>query len=682
MSLLSPIFEKRDLKLSDPKAWSPSLWNLYGRMGHSGVVVTEQSAMAFSAVWSCVKLLSDTIASLPFKLYEKQSDGGKTEVLEKNVLRIFKRPNQEMPGFRLFHTLIGHLVTWGNFYCGVLRDNVNRRTELWPLRPDRITLRRDPETLEVFYEYETDKRRVRLSKDDCWHVPGFGYDGMQGYSVITQAREGIGLGMAAEEYGSRFFGQGASPGLIVQHPGKLGPEAHQSMRESISEAAEGLGTAHKVMLLEEGMVAQSLDMKHDDMQFLQTRKFQVTEICRWFRIPPHLVWDLERGTYSNIEQQEIEFVVHSIRPWCVLIEQEAAHYFLTPAERQRFFFEFKLQGLLRGDTPSRYEAYQKAIFSGWMKPNEARGLENLNPDPELDFFMVPMNYVPVEQFLKEPEPIPPALIPGNDVEPEEEDEEEEKKALVQNMRHLFRPTAVRTAGARHRLATSFQPLFYEAARAVVNKEIKAIGRAVTRYLSERAASDFTDWIDEFYKDMPDYIRLKFYPILQSFAEQIQAQAAREIGAEEGITPALQKFVDEYLDGYSGRHVGSSMLQLKRLIDRTEESELMSETVLGRLDEWGDKRADKIAANETVRGNNAITREVFFLAGVTSLVWVTMGSKPCPYCQELSGRVVGIESAFTSAGSDVQPKGQEPMSMKSDHFHPPLHAGCVCGIVAQ
>ena len=149
-----------------------------------------------------------------------------------------------------------------------------------------------------------------------------------------------------------------------------------------------------------------------------------------------------------------------------------------------------------------------------------------------------------------------------------------------------------------------------------------------------------------------------------------------------IPDKAQKFIDEYLDGYSGRHVGSSMLQLKRLIDRTEESELMSETVLGRLDEWGDKRADKIAANETVRGNNAITREVFFLAGVTSLVWVTMGSKPCPYCQELSGRVVGIESAFTSAGSDVQPKGQEPMAMKSDHFHPPLHAGCVCGIVAQ
>jgi len=678
MSLLGRIFEKRDLSPANPKAYNSSLWNLYGTQSKTGLVVTEHNAMTFSAVWACVKILSDTIASLPLKLYEKAKDGGKTEIDNRTILRLFKYPNPEMSGFRLFHVLVGHITTWGNWYVYVLRDRMNRPIELWPLRPDKVDIHRDKNTGELFYVYLSDNGELALNRNQCWHLPGFGFDGIKGYSVIGQAREAIGLGMAAEEFGARYFGEGSHPSMIIKHPGKLSPDAHQSLKEDIRDKYAKLKRAHIPMLLEEGMDAiTDLGMPHDDAQFLETRDFQVVEICRFFRVPPHLVQDLSKATYSNIEHQSIDFAMHSIRPWCVLLEKEMGNYWLGPLDRQNLFFEYKLEGLLRGDTQSRYSAYQTAIQSSWMSPNEARKLENLNPDPDLDFFMAPMNYIPVEQFTKEPEPIPQIPI---EKPLELPPPEEEQKGFFAYMRNKYAAKKYRSAGNRHKIANTFKPLFAEAARAVIAREVKAVGRAVTRYLSERAVGDFDKWIDEFYEDMPEYIRMKFRPVLQSFAEAIQLEAAREIGAEEGVTAALQRFIDSYLDAYSNRHIASSMKALRKLIEKSTPEEL-ADIVNDKMEDWSTNRQDMIADNETVRGNNAITRAVWLSAGVTTIVWVAMGSKPCPYCQELDGRTIGITSPFVTEG-DYQPQGQEPMAIKVPHFHPPLHRGCVCGIAVE
>lgn len=676
MSLLSPIFEKRDLSPANPKAYNSSLWNLYGTQSKTGLVVTEHNAMSFSAVWACVKILSDTIASLPLKLYEKAQNGGKTEIDNRTVLRLFKFPNEEMSGFRLFHVLIGHITTWGNWYVYVLRDRVGRPVELWPLRPDKIDIQRDKDTNELFYIYTSDTAgQIYLDRSQMWHVPGFGFDGIKGYSVIAQAREAIGLGMAAEEFGARYFGEGSHPSMIIKHPGKLSPDAHQSLKEDIRDKYTKLRRAHIPMLLEEGMDAiTDLGMPHDDAQFLETRYFQLVEICRFFRVPPHLVQDLSRSTFSNIEHQSIDFAMHSIRPWCVLLEKEMGNYWLGPLDRQNLFFEYKLEGLLRGDTKSRYEAYQTAIQSTWMSPNEARALENLNPDPDLDFFMAPMNFKPVDQFLEEPEPI---QIPVEKPKELPAPPEEEQKGFFEFMRQRYTKIKYRSAENRNKIANTFKPVFAEAARAVISKEVRAIGRAVTRYLSERAVDDFDSWIDEFYKDMPEYIRMKFRPVLQSFAEAIQLEAAREIGAEEGVTKALQKFIDAYLEAYSERHINQSIRELRNIIQSSTPEELAG-IVNNKMNHWTENRQTIIAEHETARGNNAITRAVWMSAGITSLIWIAMGAKPCPYCSELDGRTVGITSAFLTEG-DFQPQGQEPMTMRTPHFHPPLHVGCECGI---
>lgn len=675
MGIFTPIFEKRDLRLSDPKAWSPILWNSQSK---SGAQVNEYSALHSSTVFRCNKLIADTVASLPLKLYEKDANGGKKELSDRRIAKVLKNPNSEMTHFRFLQTLQGHLFMWGNCFIGVNRDNMNRVLDIWPLSPDKIEITTD-ERGQIIYLLTTRRAgQIPMTKREILHIPGFGFDGIQGYSIVGLARETIGLSLATEEYGARYFSNGHHPGIILSHPGKLSPEAKTHMQENFAEKYAGLGNVYKALLLEEGMDIKTVSMPHDDAQFLETRQFQNIDFCRFAGVPPHMVFELDRAIYNNIEHQGIEWVRDGIRPWVTLWEQEFSRYFLQPTEYGRIFFEFTIEGLLRGDIKSRYDAYGVAVDKGWMNRNEVRRLENLNPGPAaLNEYTVQMQMVSIERAVAEPEPVPPQLeAPQQPQEDEEEENTERAIAYVEDFKKQFHR---RAAAARFQVQQSFRSLFRAAAETVVNRETKAIGRAITANFGERGKGEFDSWLNEFYKDMPEYIKAKFRAVMNTYAEQIQKEAAGEVNAKVGMTPALQKFVDEYLDRYSERHISQSILQLRRLMDR-EEPENIAESLQTRIDEWGEKRADKIADNETVRLNGAITREVFLAAGITRIVWVTMGSKPCPYCLELNGRTVGIESAFVTEG-DFQPTGQDPMMIKSPHFHPPLHQGCVCGVTA-
>ena len=255
-----------------------------------------------------------------------------------------------------------------------------------------------------------------------------------------------------------------------------------------------------------------------------------------------------------------------------------------------------------------------------------------------------------------------------------EEEEEETKKKIENARKRFRMRAVEN---RRKIRESFKPLFLEVAKVIVNREINSISRGITKTYIERDADAFENWLDDFYSDMPQYIKDKMKPVVTSFAEQIMREASKEAGVKPELTPALRDFIDQYLTNYSDRHVASSVLQLKRIVERWDADE--QETQLrGRLEEWQEKRAIKISENESVRGDGAFARQVFLAAGVTQLIWQTTGPSTCPYCMELSGKVVGIEKAFVDPG-DLTPSGNVPMRIKSNHFHPPLHQGCDCAV---
>ena len=353
----------------------------------SGRKVNEHSAMQMTAVYACVRILSESIASLPVHLYQYESEGNKAKAVKHPLYRILHdEPNPEMTSFVFRETLMTHLLLWGNAYAQIIRNGKGEVIGLYPLMPNRMTVDRD-KSGQLVYQYQmqdsdthTGKTGyVTLRPSEVLHVPGLGFDGLVGYSPIAMAKNAIGLSIATEEYGAKFFANGATPGGILEFPGTV--KNPESIRESWNKGFSG-SNAHKVAILEEGMKYTPISISPEQAQFLETRKFQIDEIARIFRVPPHMVGDLEKSSFSNIEQQSLEFVKYTLEPWIIRWEQSLNRALLTEKEKPDYFVKFNVDGLLRGDYQSRMNGYAIGIQNGFMCPNDVRALECLDLIPD------------------------------------------------------------------------------------------------------------------------------------------------------------------------------------------------------------------------------------------------------------------------------------------------------------
>lgn len=391
MGILSKLFRSRD---KPTNLTAGSSYSFFMGFSGSGKYVTERTAMQMTAVYSCVRILSEAMASLPLHYYRHTGGGGKEKAIDKPLYAILHdEPNPEMTSFIFRETLMTHLLLWGNAYSQIIRNGLGDIVALYPLMPDRMKVDRD-EHGRLYYEYtvyESDDvngrkgtnkvgKVVRLKPYDVLHVPGLGFDGLVGYSPIAMAKDAIGLAIAAEEYGSKFFANGAQPSGVLEHPGTL---THpENLRESWQNTFGGSGNSGKIAVLEEGMKYAPISIPPDQAQFLETRKFQIDEIARIFRIPPHMIGDLEKSSFSNIEQQSLEFVKYTLDPWVCRWEQAMARALLKPEDKKAYFIKFNVDGLLRGDYESRMRGYSIARQNGWMSANDIRMLENLDRIPE------------------------------------------------------------------------------------------------------------------------------------------------------------------------------------------------------------------------------------------------------------------------------------------------------------
>lgn len=349
----------------------------------SGKAVNERTAMQTSAVYACVRILSESIAGLPLHVYRYTSDGGKERTTMHPLYRMLHdEPNREMTSFVFRETLMAHLLLWGNAYAQIIRDGRGYPVALYPMLPDRMSVDRDSKG-ELVYTYQSDKGQVKLRKESVLHIPGLGFDGLIGYSPIAMAKNAVGLALATEDYGAAFFANGANPGGVLEHPGVIKPEQADRLRESWATQFGG-ANAHKVAVLEEGLKFHQMSIPPEQAQFLETRKFQINEIARIFRVPPHMVGDLEKSSFSNIEQQSLEFVKYTLDPWVVRWEQSLQQSLILPSEKSAVFIRFNLDGLMRGDYQSRMQGYSVGIQNGFYSVNDVRGLEDLNllPDSE------------------------------------------------------------------------------------------------------------------------------------------------------------------------------------------------------------------------------------------------------------------------------------------------------------
>ena len=380
MGIFTGLFKSRDKPTNSYD--SPSYTYFFGR-SNAGKRVTDRTALQHTVVYACVRVLSEAVAQLPLHLY-KYTNSGKERVPQHPLyFLLHDQPNPEMTSFRFRETLMSHILIYGNAYAQIIRNGRGEIIGLYPLTPDRIKVDRDEHNklIYIYSRYDEANPNIKiqgeivLKQKDVLHIPGLGFDGLVGYSPIAMAKNALGISLACEEYGASFFANGASPSGILEHPGVIKNPA--KIREAWHNAY-GSGNSHKVAVLEEGMKYQPIAIPNNEAQFLETRKFQIEEIARLYRVPLHMIGDLDHATFSNVEHLSLDFVKYSLDPWLVRWEQELMRALLSESEKGKYFIKFNVEGLLRGDYASRMQGYATARQNGWMSANDIRELEDMN----------------------------------------------------------------------------------------------------------------------------------------------------------------------------------------------------------------------------------------------------------------------------------------------------------------
>lgn len=463
---------------------------------HSGVVVNEWTALNFTNVLACVRAIAETMASLPAPVYQRMANGGKQRLRSHPVYKAFAiSPDGDLPAMQWRESGMVHLLVWGNWYNEIETTKGGDLLNLHLIAPNRVTPER---TKSGKIQYLVSGSNVPIPADRMLHVGGLGFDGFKGYSPIRLGRETIGLGMATERFGAAWFGNGSRGQGVLTHPQKLSDDARENLRRSIEEVHGGVDNSHKWMIIEEGMTAQQIGVPPEDAQFLGTRLFQLQEICRLYRISPALVGDLSRSTFSNQEQESINFVVHTLRPWCCRIENEINRKLFSPNDQDEVFVEFLLDGLLRGDQATRNAAYAVGRQWGWYSADDVLEMENRNPLPDGQgtIYMVPAGYVNAATLVAPDEPEPT---------------EEPVEPAPQNDPEIEQPVEPPSDQSNDDAVQASLACVQDNVDRMLRREVEAIKNAAKR------PKDFLNVVDFFYSGHQPIVRRALAPSLTAFA---------------------------------------------------------------------------------------------------------------------------------------------------------------------
>lgn len=543
---------------TDDKWYSPGGF-FYGGVGTStktGTSVSEYNAMQLAVVWCCIKVLSEDMASLPLHLYKRRKSGGKDKATaDDRYYLLHDKPNPEMTAMSFREAYASHLLSWGNGYAEKqLRGSLGKLEALWPITPNRVTVYRN-EKKQLRYEIQmTMGNKVDLPRRQILHTPGLSYNGLIGYSPIAAAREAIGLGMALEEFGELYFGNGTHPGVVISHPGQLSPQAHSNLGTSLADAHSGLGKTHRLMLLEEGMKIEKIGIPNDEAQFLESRKFQNVDIgSRIYRLAPQQYGEYDKAsTYASSEQFALDYVTKTLRAWLVRLEQSYNFSLLDDSERDEYFFEHNVEGMLRGDIASRYSSYSIAKASRLLTTNEIRELENRNPIDGGDVLDITPNMVPV-----------------NTTQPTKKEQKS------------FNTYSVR-------LSSAYKDVFRDAAERILRKETKRLKWGMEKH----GLSGFPAFADEFYKELPEFIKKQITPAFLSLSNAILGMENELNGLNlNGNRPDFDKFIAKQAEIYAENHVKNSLSELISAVKNGKFEE--------KIDEWESERASEIAANQAL-----------------------------------------------------------------------------------
>ncbi len=623
-----------------------------------GVVVTDDSAMRFAAVHSCVRVLSEDIASLPLHLYQRTKDGGKERLRHHPLYEILHdRPNPEMTAVSFVQALMVNLLLTGNAYAFIEFSQAGQVMGLWPLLSDIVEPYRADSGLIRYRAGQAD-----LSAYEVLHIPGMSFDGLVGLSPIGYARESIGLGMAAEQFGSKFFRNGTHLGGVITDPGVMDDVQFERAKAQFGAMYKGLQNAHSIPILEKGATYTPIGIPPEDAQFLETRKFQRTEIAAIYRVPLHMIGDLEHATFSNIEHQDLAYLQRSLLPWLVRIEQAMNTKLLTGNERRRLFVEHDTGNFLRGDTQSRMQAYATAIQSGIMSPNEARVKENLNPVEGGDVILLPMNMRPADDDGGQGEALNTKGAKAARTLPFASGGERRAADKINAAVDARWAMTDRAAQALEPLLTRF-----------LEQKRSAVKSAVDRVYGLRSAAEIIA-LRELLKDIfTDHTYSASKP-LQDAVTQAATAARVGVYAEIGLAAAADDwydpFVSDYLRMLAKRLNGQTYGELIRMLEKVEKAGCdVPDAFYRKLADWNSKKARRMADTEATRITCAITSEILVRNGF-ELVWRSNPSC-CEACQRLNGKGIALGGLYADKATGFG-------GLKK---HPPLHNGCKCTVRA-
>jgi HK97 family phage portal protein len=457
-----------------------------GNATNTGITVNENKALNITVVYACISLIADIFAENRKILYRRMDPKGRERAVNHSLYPLLHdSPNPEMDSFTFDQVRMGHVLGWGNSYVEIDWDmSTGQVRGLWPLDPSQMRVVREKGV--IWYYYKTpDGLEHKLPAWRIWHMPGFGYDGLMGYSPIQKNKEAIALAMAAEEFTARFYGQGSHLGMVASTDKALSEQGSKNLERSLNNQYAGLGKSHRMMVLEEGLKLEKVGINPVDAELLAERKFQVSELCRFYRVPPHLVSDTERSTSwgTGIEQQNLGFLIYTIQPWHTRNELSASLKLLGQEERKVYYIEALVDNLMRGDAAGRATFYKEMSYLGALSPNDIREKENMNPIEGGDTYFVQQNMMPL------------------------------------------------TTAAAGGQVTEGQQL-EDIIKKIAGREKQNILQASQKYTGE----DFRKWLADFYRDFPNYISRQVSQFVEDGDRFAAAYTADSMKSLEGITP--------------------------------------------------------------------------------------------------------------------------------------------------
>lgn len=557
LSRIGSLFRPARRSEDRPGWWRPLME--FGGTVRAGVPVNESTALNVSAVYACVRNISEDVAKLPLHLYSMDDVGNKSRARSHPLYRVLHdAPNPEMSSVDFRQCLTGHMLTWGNGYAEIEWSNNNKLMSLWPIHPRRVSVKRD-DSGAMYYEVRPVDgvgRTKQIRPKSMFHVKNFGPDGCVGYSPIKIAAESIGASLATDRFASSFFGNNAWPGFALEHPGTLEEEARRALRSSFEERHQGADNAFRPILLQDGMKLSRFSVPPDEAQFLETRQFGVEEICRWYRMPPHKVQQLLRAHYNNIEHQAIEYVTDTLLPWLVRWENEISRKLIPDASE--LFAEHSIEGMLRGDSESRAKFYNQMFQIGAFSTNDILRLENRNsigPDGDRRFVMT--NLTPLDAAANT---MPAGDAPNGDTDendPESPDAAPPAETDDDNPTRNLPPDVLRS------VADSFSVALADTVKRMLAKETTAITAAAKR------EADINAWADSYYTKHAGVFEGAVLPIISGMARAVSVVSGKRVDGD-AVIGVMKSAATAYL---------------------TESRARMFDCA-----NWGETRADKFAAS--------------------------------------------------------------------------------------